>query len=87
MYLSITSANWNTVRIKLPEEDMPSWRVEFRVLEIQPCDHDNLMLLEYSYALVRAITRMRPMLLVPISLVDANMETGHAKNAMNSKLF
>lgn len=81
---------WQAVRFKPPPpknvHDI-GWRVEFRSMEVQPTDFENAAFSIFIILLTRAILAFNVDFYMPISLVEDNMETAHARDAVNCKEF
>jgi len=80
---SIQSTNWRSMRWKPPPPDSDSigWRVELRTMEAQSTDFANAALTVTSALFSRVALFFDLTLLVPLSLVDANMVTARRRNA------
>lgn len=86
------STNWNNVRFKpqpnLKAEDM-AWRIEFRTMELQPTETENL----YALFIVKSIANIlmnkdnKLNFYIPISMVDANFERALRMNALLEEKF
>lgn len=85
---NIQSTNWQTMRFKPPPPNSSiGWRVEFRPMEIQITDFENAAFAIFVVLLTRVIISYNLSLLMPISLIDANMKRAHARNACGDAKF
>lgn len=89
---NIQSTNWNSMRFKLPPvadtgKDAIGWRVEFRPMEAQLTDFENSAYTIAVVLLSRVILFFNLNLYIPISKVDANMETAHEKDSILNRKF
>jgi len=76
------------VRLKLPDQLSETFKVEFRVLELQNKVSDNISINIYLILLTRSILYFNPELLIPISLVDQNINRAHVQSAyLNQKFY
>ncbi|KAK2194712.1 bifunctional Glutamate-cysteine ligase catalytic subunit/Glutamine synthetase-guanido kinase [Babesia duncani] len=85
------SASWNSVRFKPPplvgnEYPIP-WRVEFRCCEIQLTDFENAAIIGVVALMVKTMIRQHWKLYMPISQVDANIETSQEIDACKKANF
>ncbi|AYU78095.1 gamma-glutamylcysteine synthetase, putative [Leishmania donovani] len=78
---NIQSTNWQTVRFKPPPigNDI-GWRVEFRVMDIQPTPFENAAFAVFIPLLTKAIITYKPCFYTKISIVDENMGRAHRIN-------
>ena len=76
---NIQSTNWNSMRFKPPpSKDSPiGWRVEFRTMDIQLTDFENSALIVLMGMIVNIINNFDLDFIMPISLIDENMERAH----------
>ncbi|EPY24547.1 glutamate--cysteine ligase catalytic subunit [Angomonas deanei] len=83
---NIQSTNWQTVRFKPPPigSDI-GWRVEFRVMDIQPTAFENAAFSVFIALLTRAIVKYKPIFYTKMSVVDENMGRAHRINPCNEK--
>eukprot|EP00871_Galdieria_phlegrea_P005225 jgi/Galph1/5703/GphlegSOOS_G4363.1 len=85
---NIQSTNWNTVRFKPPSlESKAGWRTEFRPMEVQFTDFENAAFAVFVVLVSRIIIAFDLNFYIPISLVDQNMKTAQAKNALKERKF
>ncbi|EDO46274.1 predicted protein, partial [Nematostella vectensis] len=85
---NIQSTNWQTMRFKPPPPNSPiGWRVEFRPTEVQLTDFENAAFVTFIVLLSRVILSFDLNLLMPISKVDANMQTGQMRDAVRQGKF
>ncbi|KAI0473270.1 glutamate-cysteine ligase [Xylariaceae sp. FL0804] len=85
---NIQSTNWQHMRFKPPPPGSDiGWRVEFRPMEIQITDFENAAFSVFMVLITRAILSFDLNFYIPISRVDENMETAHAKDAVLEKKF
>ncbi|KAG5507697.1 hypothetical protein JKF63_06646 [Porcisia hertigi] len=78
---NIQSTNWLTVRFKPPPLDSNTgWRVEFRVMEIQPTPFENAAFAVFIPLLTKAIIAYKPRFYTKMSIVDENMGRAHRIN-------
>ncbi|KAG5481128.1 hypothetical protein LSCM1_06809 [Leishmania martiniquensis] len=78
---NIQSTNWQTVRFKPPPMDSNiGWRVEFRVMEIQPTPFENAAFAVFIPLLSKAIINYKPSFYTRMSVVDENMGRAHRIN-------
>merc|ERR1719267_126459 len=92
---NLQSTNWQTVRWKPPPPSSKrlggdadiGWRVEFRSMEVQMTDFENAAFTVFIALLSRVILYFDLNLYIPISLVDENMDTAHARNALLTEKF
>ena len=85
---NIQSTNWQHMRFKPPPPGSDiGWRVEFRPMEIQITDFENAAFSVFIVLITRAILSFDLNFYIPIALVDENMETAHARDAVLEKRF
>lgn len=85
---NIQSTNWNTVRFKLPPPNTDiGWRTEFRSMEVGVTDFENAAFSVFMILLSRVILAFNLDFYIPMSKVDANMETAHFRNAVAQHHF
>ncbi|XP_064623415.1 glutamate--cysteine ligase-like isoform X2 [Lineus longissimus] len=85
---NIQSTNWQTMRFKLPPPNSGiGWRVEFRPTEVQLTDFENAAYAVFLVILTRAILSFGLNFLIPISKVDANMQTAQKRDAVLTEKF
>ncbi|KXX73924.1 Glutamate--cysteine ligase [Madurella mycetomatis] len=85
---NIQSTNWQHMRFKPPPADNSiGWRVEFRPMEIQITDFENAALSVFMVLITRVILSFDLNFYIPISKVDENMETAHARDAVLTRKF
>ncbi|KAG5481454.1 hypothetical protein LSCM4_07166 [Leishmania orientalis] len=78
---NIQSTNWQTVRFKPPPiGNNIGWRVEFRVMEIQPTPFENAAFAVFIPLLSKAIISYKPCFYTKMSVVDQNMGRAHRIN-------
>jgi len=73
-FVNINSSNWNNVRLKPPLKENDSWKVEVRVLEMQPNTFENSAFFIFVILLAKTITFYNLNFYVPISRVDENFK-------------
>ena len=80
---NIQSTNWNSLRWKPPPvESEIGWRVEFRPMDIMLTDFENAAMTIMTGMLVNLVTEFDLDFIMPITLVDINMERAHLRNAV-----
>lgn len=85
---NIQSTNWNTVRFKPPPPGSDiGWRTEFRSMEVALTDFENAAFCVFTVLLSRVILAFDLNLYIPMSCVDDNMETAHARGAAENRSF
>ncbi|AEO62432.1 uncharacterized protein THITE_2125101 [Thermothielavioides terrestris NRRL 8126] len=85
---NIQSTNWQHMRFKPPPADNSiGWRVEFRPMEIQITDFENAAFAVFMVLITRVILSFDLNFYIPITKVDENMETAHARDAVLSRRF
>lgn len=85
---NLQSTNWQHMRFKPPPAGNDiGWRVEFRPMEIQITDFENAAFSVFMVLITRAILSFDLNFYIPISKVDENMETAHARDAVLEKKF
>lgn len=78
---NIQSTNWQTVRFKPPPIGSGiGWRVEFRVMDIQPTPFENSAFAVFIPLLTKAIVKYKPVFYTRMSTVDENMGRAHHIN-------
>ncbi|GET87883.1 gamma-glutamylcysteine synthetase, putative [Leishmania tarentolae] len=83
---NIQSTNWQTMRFKPPPVDSDiGWRIEFRVMDIQPTPFENAALAVFIPLLAKAIVNYKPRFYTKISIVDENMGRAHRINPCGEK--
>lgn len=71
-----------------PPNSTIGWRVEFRSMEVQLSDFENAAYSVFIVLLTRVILSFGLNFYIPISKVDANMQTAHKRNAvLNDKFY
>ena len=85
---NLQSTNWQHIRFKPPpaENDI-GWRVEFRPMEIQMTDFENAAFSVFMVLITRAILSFDLNFYIPIARTTENMETAHARDAVNNEKF
>ena len=85
---NIQSTNWQHMRFKPPPAGSDiGWRVEFRPMEIQITDFENAAFSVFMVLITRAILSFGLNFYIPITRVDENMETAHARDAVLNQKF
>lgn len=86
---NLQSSNWNSMRLKPPptEDSQIGWRVEFRPMDIQLTDFENAALTVFLGLIVNVVNLFSINLLMPIPLVDENMELAHKRNSLLDSKF
>lgn len=85
---NIQSTNWNTVRFKPPPPGTEiGWRTEFRSMEVALTDFENAAFSVFIVLLSRVILAFDMNFYAPMSLVDANMDTAHERDAARRGMF
>ncbi|KAB2577300.1 Glutamate-cysteine ligase catalytic subunit [Lasiodiplodia theobromae] len=85
---NLQSTNWQHMRFKPPPPGSDiGWRVEFRPMEIQLTDFENAAFSIFIVLITRAILSYDLNFYIPIAKVTENMETAHARDAVNSRKF
>lgn len=76
------------MRFKPPPPNSPiGWRVEFRSMEVQISDFENAAYSVFIVLLTRVILSFGLNFYMPISKVDANMQTAHKRDAVLNEKF
>lgn len=71
-----------------PPNSTIGWRVEFRSMEVQLSDFENAAYSVFIVLLTRVILSFGLNFYIPISKVDANMQTAHKRDAvLNDKFY
>ncbi len=85
----ILGTNWNTLRLKppVPSAKGPGWRIEVRPMEVQLTDFENAAFSIFVVLLSKTILHFNLNLYVPITKIDENMQTAHAREAIVSRRF
>ena len=81
---NIQSTNWNALRFKNPptmDTDI-GWRVEFRPMDILLTDYENAAMTVITGMIANIVTAFDLDFILPISLVDENMNRAHARDAV-----
>jgi len=86
---NIQSTNWQTMRFKPPPAvNSPiGWRVEFRPIEAQTTDFENAAYVVFITLLTRVILAYKLNFLMPLSLVDENMNRAQKRDAVRELKF
>ncbi|KAI9710729.1 MAG: Zn finger-containing GTPase- Activating Protein for ARF [Bogoriella megaspora] len=85
---NLQSTNWQHMRFKPPPPGSDTgWRVEFRPMEIQLTDFENAAFSVFIVLITRAILSFDLNFYIPIARVTENMETAHARDAVNQSKF
>ncbi|KAL9075227.1 MAG: hypothetical protein Q9157_004105, partial [Trypethelium eluteriae] len=85
---NLQSTNWQHMRFKPPPPGSDTgWRVEFRPMEIQLTDFENAAFAIFIVLVTRAILSFDLNFYIPIRRVTENMETAHARDAVNREKF
>ncbi|KAF1811924.1 GCS-domain-containing protein [Eremomyces bilateralis CBS 781.70] len=96
VHRSICASVWSHVRLKVPEpEEEQGWRVEFRPMEVQPCDFENAAMLVFLSLLKQALGWDRSsssrqtarQWYIPLTAVEENMSRAHSNNAVLTEKF
>lgn len=86
---NLQSTNWNSLRFKNPptEDSDIGWRVEFRPMDIQLTDFENVAL-TICVGMIANITNVFDLdFILPVSLVDENMKRAHNRNGLLETKF
>jgi glutamate--cysteine ligase catalytic subunit len=71
-----------------PPNSTIGWRVEFRSMEVQLSDFENAAYSVFIVLLTRVILSFGLNFYIPLSKVDANMQTAHKRDAvLNDKFY
>lgn len=85
---NLQSTNWQHMRFKPPPPgDSIGWRVEFRPMEIQITDFENAAFSVFLVLITRVILSFDLNFYIPIPRTTENMETAHARDAVNTQKF
>jgi len=85
---NLQSTNWQHMRFKPPPPgDSIGWRVEVRPMEIQITDFENAAFSVFVVLITRAILSFDLNFYLPIPRTTENMETAHARDAVNERKF
>jgi glutamate--cysteine ligase catalytic subunit len=85
---NIQSTNWQSLRFKPPPSNSPiGWRVEFRVMDLQITDFENVAFVTFLVLLTRVILSFKLNLLIPISKIDENMKNAQKRDACRQEKF
>eukprot|EP00160_Parvularia_atlantis_P013768 Unigene3041_Nuclearia_a/m.9354 Unigene3041_Nuclearia_a/g.9354 ORF Unigene3041_Nuclearia_a/g.9354 Unigene3041_Nuclearia_a/m.9354 type:complete len:628 (-) Unigene3041_Nuclearia_a:92-1975(-) len=85
---NIQSTNWQTMRFKPPPPNSPiGWRVEFRSMEVQLTDFENAAFVVFIVLLTRAILSFNLNFYIPMSKIEANMQTAFKRDACRTQKF
>ncbi|XP_041973973.1 glutamate--cysteine ligase catalytic subunit [Aricia agestis] len=85
---NIQSTNWQTMRFKPPPPNSSiGWRVEFRPCEAQLTDFENAAYVCFVVLLTRAILSYGLNFVMPISMVDDNMQRAQRRGACVRERF
>ena len=86
---NLQSTNWNSLRFKNPptEDSEIGWRVEFRPMDIQLTDFENIALTVAISLIANVINTFDLDFILPISLVDENMKRAHNRNGLLNTKF
>ncbi|KAL2159694.1 hypothetical protein VTH06DRAFT_2263 [Thermothelomyces fergusii] len=85
---NIQSTNWQHMRFKPPPADNTiGWRVEFRSMEVQITDFENAAFAVFIVLITRVILSYNLNFYIPITKVDENMQTAHARDAVLTRRF
>ena len=86
---NIQSTNWNSLRFKIPPgvDSKIGWRIEFRPMDICLTDYENAALTVMTGMIANLVNDFDLDFIMPISLVDENMERAHARNGILERKF
>lgn len=85
---NLQSTNWQHMRFKPPPPGNDiGWRVEVRPMEIQITDFENAAFSVFVVLITRAILSFDLNFYIPIACTTENMETAHARDAVNTQKF
>lgn len=88
---NIQSTNWQSMRFKPPPSCVKNsnigWRVEFRTTEVQITDFENAAFVSFLVLLTRVILAYKINILIPISMVDKNMNRAQMRSACLEQKF
>ena len=85
---NLQSTNWQHMRFKPPPPGSDiGWRVEVRPMEIQITDFENAAFSVFVVLITRAILSLDLNFYLPIQRTTENMETAHARDAVNKEKF
>jgi len=86
---NLQSTNWNSMRFKPPpsKDSKIGWRVEFRTLDIQITDFENAALTILLGMITNVINNFDVDFIMPISMIDENMDRAHKRDAILNEKF
>lgn len=85
---NLQTTNWHSLRFKPPPPNTSiGWRVEFRPTELQMTEFENAAYVTFVVLLTRTILTFNLDFVVPISMVDKNMETAQKVDAVLNQKF
>jgi len=83
----LQSTVWQDVRLKLPKDSTDSWKMEFRPMEIQLSDTDNVALLLFTTVYLRTVLEFNLDYRLPISSLLKNVTTSEQMDSCRSGRF
>ena len=86
-FVNINSSNWNNVRLKPPLNKNDSWKIEVRVLEMQPSTFENTAFFIFVILLAKTISFYNLNFYIPISKVDENFEKARKVSSKNEEYY
>ena len=86
---NLQSTNWNSMRFKPPpsKDSKIGWRVEFRSMDIQLTDFENAAMTILLGLIVNVVNNYDVDFIMPISMIDTNMDRAHKKDGLLTEKF
>lgn len=84
----LNGTNWNSVRLKIPTDEVMNWRVELRTMEVQLTADENAALSLLVHLFTRVLHEDFSLnMYIPISLQRENFARAHRRNALLTQKF
>jgi glutamate--cysteine ligase catalytic subunit len=88
LFEMLNGTNWNSVRLKIPTEEVMGWRVELRTMEVQLTADENAALSLLVHLFTRVLHDDFSLnMYIPISLLRENFARAHRRNALLTQKF
>lgn len=85
---NIQSTNWQNMRFKPPPPGTDiGWRVEFRIMDVQPTPFENAAYSVFVVLLARAILKYKARTYLKMTLTEINLGRAHRRDACRTQKF
>lgn len=88
LFEMLNGTNWNSVRLKIPTDEVMGWRVELRTMEVQLTADENAAFSLLVHLFTRVLHDDFSLnMYIPISLLRENFARAHRRNALLTQKF